>query len=104
MTSGTGVSVTMGATTSGINFGLAVGGRISGTVTDAGTGAPLANVQLAVYNASGSSVAYGDTNASGVYTTSAGLPAGTSYVRTNMAWGTSTSCITTCRVQEATVR
>jgi len=87
VTSGTGVSVTAGATTSGINFALALGGRISGTVTDAATGAPLASVYAYVYSASGSYVGYGSTNASGVYTTSTGLPAGTYYVKTSNSLG-----------------
>jgi len=46
------VSVTAGATTSGVDFGLALGGRISGTVTDAATGTPLAGVSVQVYTAS----------------------------------------------------
>ncbi len=82
-TSGTGVSVTAGATTGGINFGLAVGGRITGTVTDAGTGAPLANIEVDIYNSSGNAVDYTSTNASGVYTKATGLPTGTYYLITN---------------------
>jgi hypothetical protein len=80
-TTGTGVSVTAGATTSGIDFGLAVGGTITGTVTDAGTTAPLADVFVYVFTASGSAVGYANTSASGVYTTT-GLPSGTYYVHT----------------------
>ena len=86
VTTGTGVSVTAGATTSGIDFGLAVGGTITGTVTDAGTGAPLADVSVYVYNASGSFVGSATTNASGVYTKT-GLPTGTYYVRTSNSLG-----------------
>ena len=43
VTGGTGVSVTGGATTSGVNFSLALGGRVSGRVTDAATGLPITN-------------------------------------------------------------
>ena len=57
-------------------------------MTDAATGAPLADVSVRVYNASGSSVGSNvTTNASGVYTTSTGLPAGTYYVRTTNSLG-----------------
>ena len=81
LTTGTGLNVTAGATTSGIDFGLALLGTITGTVTNAGTGAPLAGVGADIYNASGSYVGYGYTNASGVYTV-IGLATGTYYVRT----------------------
>ena len=53
VTTGTPVAVTAGATTSGINFALATGGRISGTVTDAGTSAALANINVQVFNSTG---------------------------------------------------
>jgi 5-hydroxyisourate hydrolase-like protein (transthyretin family) len=87
VTSGTGVGVTAGATTGGINFGLATGGRISGTVTDATTGAPLQNVEVDIYNSSGSYVTYGYTDASGVYASGTGLPTGTYYLRTYNSQG-----------------
>jgi 5-hydroxyisourate hydrolase-like protein (transthyretin family) len=52
-------------------------GSISGTVTNAQTGAPIANVPVAVFNtAKGEPEAILTTNASGVYTAS-GLPPGT---------------------------
>ncbi len=54
---------------------------ITGTVTDAGTGAPLNGVSVRVYNTVNSQVASVTTNASGVYTAS--VPgAGTYYLRT----------------------
>ncbi len=81
-TSGTPITVTQGTTTAGIDFGLALGGRISGTVTDAGTGLPLANVEVDLYNSSGSYVTYGYANSSGVYTSNSGLLSGTYYART----------------------
>ncbi len=82
VTSGTPISVTAGTTTTGIDFGLAAGGRISGTVSDAGTGLPLGGVYVYVYNSAGSSMTYGRTDCMGVYTTYSGLPPGTYYART----------------------
>ncbi len=82
VTSGAPISVTVGTTTAGIDFGLAAGGRISGTVTDTATGVPLANVQVSIYNSSGSAVASGSTNSFGAYTSNSGLPSGTYYART----------------------
>ena len=81
VTAGTGVSVTAGATTTDIDFGLTLGGRITGTVTDAGTGAPMAGINVQVYTASGGWAANAATDAAGAYTV-ADLAAGTYYVRT----------------------
>ena len=86
VTTGTGVSVTQGAATSGINFSLAVGGSIMGTVTAAEFGVPVAGVNVFVYNASGASLGGVSTNASGVYT-KGGLLAGPYYVRTSNSLG-----------------
>lgn len=80
-TSGTQVPVTLGATTSNINFVLALGGRITGTVTDA-TPNPVANVQVTIFDSTGNDVDQTLTNASGNYST-AGLPSGTYYAGTN---------------------
>ena len=85
-TTGTLVAVTAGTTTSGINFGLATGGRITGTVTDAATGAPLSGVEVDVYTESGSYVTYSYTDASGVYLEQ-GLPTGSYRVVTNSSLG-----------------
>lgn len=82
VTEGTPIGVTAPATTTGINFALATGGRISGTVTDVSTGLPLANVPVRVYNALGLSLGTATSNGSGVYTTSMGLSSGTYYART----------------------
>jgi hypothetical protein len=86
-TSGTPITVTVGTTTAGVSFGLVKGGRISGTVTDAATGAPLQSVQVRILNSGGSQVTYGYTNSSGVYTSNAGLVAGTYYARTYNSQG-----------------
>jgi hypothetical protein len=85
-TNGTGVAVTAGATTNGIDFGLATGGSVTGTVTVAGTETPLAGVTVQVYNAAGTSVGSVTTNASGGYVKS-GLPTGTYYARTSNSLG-----------------
>ena len=81
VTTGTLVVVTVGATTAGIDFALAAGGQIGGTVTNAADGAPIPNVQVRINNAAGTFVGSATTNASGTYLT-AGLPAGTYYART----------------------
>jgi len=69
------VSVTAGATTSGINAAMVAGGRIAGTVTDSATKAALAGICVQAYDSSGGAVASTQTNSSGVYTLSA-LPTG----------------------------
>jgi hypothetical protein len=75
------VPVTLGATTSGIDFALDVGGGISGTVTDA-NGAPLANVKVRIYDSTGGKVDDSPvTNLAGQFT-STGLPSGTYYAGT----------------------
>ncbi len=79
---GTSVMVNAGSTTTGINFNLAVGGRISGTVTNASGGAPIQNVSAEIYNSPGAFLASYNSDASGNYITD-GLPAGTCYVRTS---------------------
>ena len=80
------VHVTVGATTGDIDFALSPGGSLSGTVVDAITSAPLANVQVAVFlNLSEGWVTSVFTDASGAYVASGELPTGTYYVRT---WST----------------
>ena len=102
VTAGTGVSVTSGATTPGINFALAVGGTITGTLTDADTAAPLTNTWVYVYTAAGPLTGV-LTNESGVFTVM-GMTTGTYYVLRETASGTSTSSTTTSPVLEARVR
>ncbi|MCC7008870.1 MAG: carboxypeptidase regulatory-like domain-containing protein, partial [Acidobacteria bacterium] len=83
---GTLVSVSGGATTSNINFALAAGGRISGTVRNATNNAPIANIGAQIFTSTGVQLSTHNTNGSGVYTTS-GLPAGTYYIRTSNSLG-----------------
>jgi hypothetical protein len=83
---GTLVPVTAGVNTPNINFALATGGRISGTITNANGGAPLQGVTAGVFNSSGVGMGGTNTSASGVYTSFA-VPAGTYFVRTNNTLG-----------------
>jgi hypothetical protein len=87
VTSGTGVSVTAGATTVGVNFGLMAGSSITGTVTDALTGAPLVHVQMYVYFANGYLLDESSyTDGWGRYAVD-GLPTGTYYLLTENTQG-----------------
>jgi hypothetical protein len=85
--SGTPIGVTAGVTTTGIDFALAAGGGIGGTVRDAGTGLPLAGVWVYVSDSAGCSVASARTDTSGVYTTDLRLPSGTYFARTGNRLG-----------------
>lgn len=68
-TGGTAVNVTAGATATGVNFSLVLGGKITGIVSAAATGEPLVNVRVQAYTAEGSSAGIsGTTDASGTYT------------------------------------
>ncbi|MBW8014967.1 MAG: hypothetical protein FVQ82_02195 [Planctomycetes bacterium] len=70
------VSVTLGATTSGIDFALAEGGTITGTVTDQSDGTPLSGMWVYAYDFdTGDGVSSVNTDSNGDYTLS-GLPSG----------------------------
>jgi len=73
------VAVTAGAETTGVDIYLSVSGGISGTVTSAVTGAPLANVLVYAYNATGedNSGGYAITDSNGNYQIIQNLPSGT---------------------------
>jgi hypothetical protein len=69
------VSVTEGATTSGISAKLAAGGSIAGTVTDSTTHQPIGNICVdAVTTSTGAFVAGATTNVNGQYKISALAP------------------------------
>src|SRR6185503_5016859 len=70
------VSVTEGATTAGIDFSLALGGTLRGTVTDDLTGAPLSGIGVSIFDSAGRFVASGSTDMRGFYLPDGGLPAG----------------------------
>src|SRR5207249_3191991 len=84
VTTGTAISVTAGATHSGVNFGLSGGGTISGTVTDAATFAGLNPVTVTVYNSSGVGIKSATTSVAGRYT-GVGLATGSYFARTFVA-------------------
>lgn len=84
---GAGIVVVAGQPTSGIDFSLARGGRLAGTVTDVATGVPLANVSIGVFDAAGKLVARGNTDNAGNYLTFEGLPTGTYFARTDNGLG-----------------
>jgi 3-methyladenine DNA glycosylase Mpg len=80
------IQVTLGVTTPNVNFGLDRGARVSGTVSNmAGQG--LANIEVALYDNDRNEVSFGFTDASGNYTTIAGLPTGTYFARTRNSQG-----------------
>ena len=81
-TVGTPVAVAAGQTTAGINFVLSVGGRISGTVTNAGTGQAASGTSVSFYDGNGYWVGSAVSDGLGVYTSS-GMPPGDYFARTN---------------------
>jgi hypothetical protein len=81
-TAGTGVEVTIGQPTSGVNFSLLLTGSITGTVRDADTGQPIANIIVVAYASDGTAISgQALTNGSGVYALS-GVPPGNIYLKT----------------------
>jgi len=64
----TGVSVSAGQVTSGVNVGLIEGGRITGRVTDAVTGEPIEDAEVCAREVGGDGEQCGTANANGEYT------------------------------------
>lgn len=80
VTAGTGISVSAGAVTAGVDFTLKTnGGAISGAVTDSGAGAPIVRAEVLVYNSLGRLVTFGYSDDAGNYSTYHGLAAGDYY-------------------------
>jgi hypothetical protein len=77
---GTPFTVAGAATTSGLGFALARGGRIAGTVSEAGTGQPIRNANVTVYDGTGRAVQFAQTVVNGSYQTASGLLPGSYYV------------------------
>ena len=74
-------------TVGGKDFVLSLGGRISGTITNAATGAPLTfGASATIFNASGISLGAINIDGTGNFITS-GLPIGSYYVRTTNSLG-----------------
>jgi hypothetical protein len=80
-TAGTPIVVSGTATTSGIDFSLTMGGRISGTLTDATTHAAITFQSVTLFSSAGVNLGNVSTDGTGTYT-SQGLPPGNYYVRT----------------------
>ncbi len=70
------VPVTAPNTTANINAEMSLGSNISGRVTEDGTGAIIAGINVSVYNAQGDVVASGRTTFTGGYLTTPGVPSG----------------------------
>jgi 5-hydroxyisourate hydrolase-like protein (transthyretin family) len=72
------VDVTAPSTTDGIDVTILHGAQITGQVTAAADGTPLADIDVVAYDANGRSVAYGSTDTNGNYVTARwqGLPVG----------------------------
>ena len=82
---GTPVAATVENVATGINFSLATGGQITGTITDAASGAPLAGVVVSAVRTGVAVIDFAQevaTNASGVFTVR-GLPPGVYYAFTS---------------------
>jgi Carboxypeptidase regulatory-like domain len=80
-TTGTPVAVSLDATTPGIDFALRRKGRITGTVTDAVTGDPIAGAQITVWTSEGGYAGDTATDALGGYS-AGGLDAGSYFLTT----------------------
>lgn len=76
---GSGVDVTLGQNSAGIDFVLQKGGSISGRVTAADGHTPLSDVSLAAYDVMGNAVAGGVADSQGYYEVG-GLPNGDYYL------------------------
>ncbi len=72
------VTVTSTGNTTGIDGALSAGGTVSGTVSDAATHQPLANVCVEIHNTDFNNYGYACTDEAGKYTTS-GVPSGDYY-------------------------
>lgn len=79
VTTGTPITVANDETAGGIDFSLKQGGQIAGTVTDAGSGAPLLEASVLLYNSAGRLATFGYTDEAGHYVSWHGLAAGDYY-------------------------
>lgn len=85
LTSGAAVVVTSGATATGKNFALDIGGSVTGTVTDTTTGLPVQSAVVTLRTLVGTTnfqAGSATTNAAGTYSV-LGLPTGVYYAYTN---------------------
>jgi hypothetical protein len=89
VTVGTAIPVTDGATTPNINLALNAGGRITGTVLNSATSAPIEGLYLSFFNAADGSgyATYAYTDGAGVFASYGGLVSGTYFVMTHTEIG-----------------
>ena len=83
ITIGTPIPVTQGSDTPNIDFALALGGTVSGHITDAATASPLPGVGVIIFDGSGNFSGYGYTDESGDYTTYGALITGDYFALTD---------------------
>ena len=81
VTTGSPITVTLGATTGNINFSLQTGGSISGKIVDGANNFPIGSMTIQAYDSNGNLAGSAKSNNPGFYTIF-GLPAGTYYLRT----------------------
>jgi len=80
-TQGESFDVIAGLTTSDIDFDLEIGGWISGTVSADGTGSPIQDVHVEIFDSEGSFQTFGVTDGNGEYTIFNPLPAGSYFAK-----------------------
>ncbi|HSL84861.1 MAG TPA: carboxypeptidase regulatory-like domain-containing protein, partial [Thermoanaerobaculia bacterium] len=81
VTAGMSISVTVGSDTPNVDFALALGGSLAGTVSEVATADPVANVEIRVYDSSGILRRTRFTAANGSYS-AGGLPTGSYFAHT----------------------
>ncbi len=79
---GTPITVVAGSWTSGIDIALDTPGAVSGTVTDAVSGLPIAGARVYLYDSFGEYVRNAATDADGQWVVSSGLSPGSYFART----------------------
>jgi len=86
-TTGDAVTVTAPDMTGDIDFSLSRGGRISGTVTSSGDGAPIENVRIDFFDAEGNLITSARPDGTGSYISDAALAPGSYHAVTDNWWG-----------------
>ncbi len=87
VTLGKKVFVTSGATTTGVDFDLVMGGLISGTLTEQGTGTGIPRVRVHIHSADGTRIQGFLPDENGDYVSPIGMPSGDYFVVTSTMWG-----------------
>jgi hypothetical protein len=87
ITAGSPIAVTAGTTTTGRHFTLQRGARIRGTIAQEGTGQPLGNASVRIFDDAGRLITSGTSNQDGSYVTELGLPGGVYFASTTNGIG-----------------